>query len=96
MSDEAVQQEEREKQLTVAYRQTFGTESGRRVLKDLVERFPVLHPTWDPNPYAASFNEGQRAAVLWILNNLGSYGDAVLNTRQFEQDPYEEVTHGSR
>lgn len=95
MSDEQ-QQIEQERQRTADYRMVFGTEPGRRVLRDLVGRFGILQPTWDPNPYAASLNEGQRAVVLSILNTLGSMGEAVLNTRQFEQDPYEELANGSR
>jgi hypothetical protein len=56
--------------LKLAYRRTFNTEDGVRVLSDLKSRFGYETTTFADNPYETAFNEGQRAAVLLIVRML--------------------------
>lgn len=56
--------------LKLAYRRTFNTEDGARVLGDLKSRFGYETTTFSDNPYETAFNEGQRAAVLLIVRML--------------------------
>ncbi len=56
--------------LKLAYRRTFNTEDGVRVLGDLKSRFGYETTTFSDNPYETAFNEGQRAAVLLIVRML--------------------------
>ena len=44
------------------YAITFGSEQGRRVLKDLLGYRDRI--SFDPDPYQTAFNEGQRSVVL--------------------------------
>ena len=56
--------------LKLAYRRTFNTEDGAKVLSDLKTRFGYETTTFSDNPYETAFNEGQRAAVLLIVRML--------------------------
>ena len=56
--------------LKLAYRRTFNSEDGDKVLKDLKTRFGYETTTFSDNPYETAFNEGQRAAVLLIVRML--------------------------
>ena len=59
------------KQLTIDYKQTFGSESGQRVLADLNKRCsfdPTTHIKGDSHESANL--EGARSAVLFINNML--------------------------
>jgi hypothetical protein len=58
-------------ELKLAYRRTFNTEDGERVLKDLKLRFSFEASTFVPNdPHYSAFKEGQRDAVLLIVRML--------------------------
>jgi hypothetical protein len=57
-------------ELKLAYRRTFNTEDGDRVLSDLKTRFGFEATTFSGDPYETAFNEGQRAAVLLIVRML--------------------------
>jgi len=57
-------------ELKLAYRRTFNTDDGERVLSDLKTRFGFETTTFSDNPYQSAFNEGQRAAVLLIVRML--------------------------
>jgi len=57
-------------ELKLAYRRTFNTDDGERVLSDLKTRFSFEATTFSDNPYQSAFNEGQRAAVLLIVRML--------------------------
>lgn len=52
------------------YRDLFDSPAGTRVLEDLMARFNVFGTVFDPSPYATAFNEGQRAVVIYILEQL--------------------------
>jgi len=58
-------------ELKLAYRRTFNTEDGERVLKDLKSRFSFEASTFVPSdPHYSAFKEGQRDAVLLIVRML--------------------------
>jgi hypothetical protein len=58
-------------ELKLAYRRTFNTEDGERVLGDLKTRFSFEASTFVPNdPHYSAFKEGQRDAVLLIVRML--------------------------
>jgi len=57
-------------ELKLAYRRTFNTEDGGKVLSDLKTRFGFKATTFSGDPYETAFNEGQRAAVLLIVRML--------------------------
>jgi len=53
-----------------AYRLVFGTTDGQRVLKDLQSRCSIQKSTWSEKPNETYFLEGQRTAVLFIMDML--------------------------
>lgn len=58
-------------ELKLAYRRTFSTDDGQRVLDDLMRRFSFSATTFiSGDPHTSAFNEGQRAAVLLIVRML--------------------------
>lgn len=55
------------------YRETFGTEAGKRVLYDLMTVSNMLSPSFVAgDPCLTAYNEGGRQQVLRILNILGT------------------------
>jgi len=50
------------------YAITFGSEQGRRVLKDLLGYRDRI--SFDPDPYQTAFNEGQRSVVLRVTSKI--------------------------
>jgi hypothetical protein len=50
------------------YAITFGSDEGRRVLKDLLGYRDRI--SFDPNPYQTAFNEGQRSVVLRVTTKI--------------------------
>jgi len=57
--------------LKLAYRRTFNTEDGQRVLADMKARFNYESTTFIPNdPHNSAFLEGQRAALLKVIGML--------------------------
>jgi len=71
-------------QLRVAYRLVFGTPDGQRVLADLQSRCNIHRSTWSDKPNETYFLEGQRMAVLWIMDMLRDE-----DRRQLPQDAEE-------
>ena len=53
-----------------AYRLVFGTTDGQRVLQDLQARCNIQKSTWSDKPGETYFLEGQRTAVLFIMDML--------------------------
>jgi len=53
-----------------AYRLVFNTPDGQRVLADLQARCNIDRSTWSDKPNEIFFLEGQRQAVLWIMDML--------------------------
>jgi len=63
------QQQEKVNQLIQDYKVTFGQEAGQRVLNDLKNRCHFLSTTnVKGDAHESAFMEGQRSAVLFILN----------------------------
>jgi len=60
----------------LAYKDTFNTESGKKVLHDLCKSCHIYKSTMDSNPHEMAYKEGERSVVLRILKTL-------------EIDPYE-------
>ena len=60
------------KQLQKDYLSTFGTESGRRVLLDLIEQTGIFKTSVEPGKQTENtfFREGQRDIGLMILDKL--------------------------
>ena len=59
------------KQLTIDYKQTFGSESGEKVLEDLKKRCSFNTTTFvQGDSHDTAFRERQRAVVLFINNML--------------------------
>ena len=46
----------------------FNTNEGVRILQDLEARFCVHQTTFSPDSHETAFREGQRSAVLFVLN----------------------------
>lgn len=62
------------------YVQTFDTDAGKRVLKDLCKYAHVMHPSYTRGePTHTAFKEGERNVVLRILSVL-SKGPEYLGT----------------
>ena len=57
---------EEEKRLRIAYKQTFGTETGQKVLEDLYSRCFKYQTTFTGEPYGTFVNEGARQILLTI------------------------------
>ncbi len=68
MVDEAKKQASEMKSRVTDYLRTFGSEHGKRVLKDM--RKSYCGYTFDPNPFTAARNEGKREVVLDIESLL--------------------------
>ncbi|MGA0098498.1 MAG: hypothetical protein ACO3P1_13625 [Pseudomonadales bacterium] len=64
--------------LRLAYRRTFNTEDGERVLKDLRKRLRFEQTTHVPgDPNESAFLEGQRYAFLLIAGMLSEEREQV-------------------
>ena len=61
---------ERIKSLRLAYRKTFESEDGKKVLEDLKRRCFYDKPTFVGDMNATAFNEGTRSVVLMILESM--------------------------
>ena len=61
---------------TKDYTDIFETETGQRVLADLMETFHMSHSSHvASNPHETAFREGERHVVLHILSKLGKRSD---------------------
>lgn len=58
------------KDLVMHYKKTFGTESGKAVLHDLMKNCHVLGSAFSKDPHEAAFKEGSRNVVLKIMHML--------------------------
>ena len=65
------EQQEKINQLVTDYKTTFGTENGQRVLTDLQNRCHLFSTTnVKGDAHESAFNEGQRAAILFIISMI--------------------------
>ena len=58
------------KQLREYYKNTFSTDSGKRVLANLEQLCFIHSTTFSQIPYITSFNEGKRTVVVQIQNMI--------------------------
>ncbi len=58
------------KELKKNYKLTFGSESGEKVLEDLLKRFHYHTSTFSKDPNETMFLEGQRSVILFLQNLL--------------------------
>jgi hypothetical protein len=64
-------QQEKINQIVTDYKTTFGTENGARVLIDLQNRCHMFNTTnVKGDAHESAFNEGQRAAILFITQMM--------------------------
>lgn len=57
------------KDLSKAYKDTFSSESGKRVFADILRMGRYNQPTFVPNdPYTSAFNEGMRRMALRVVS----------------------------
>ena len=61
-----------------AYANTFGSRSGRIVLKDLQSYFFKTNSTFDPNPFKMALHEGARGVVIHIEQMIAQIKDKEL------------------
>ena len=60
----------------IAYRQTFTSDAGEKVLADLNKRY-MQRSSYNDNPMKIAFNEGERNVVLTILAALNINEDQL-------------------
>ena len=53
-----------------AYQRLFATEDGQEVLYDLMRKCNFVKPTYDPDIHVTMINEGEREAILYIIEIL--------------------------
>lgn len=55
------------------YQSVFGSETGKRILWDLMKHTNMMAPcTLHGDPYATHYNDGMRAVCLYILQKLNA------------------------
>ena len=64
------------KQLTIAYKQVFESDNGKKVLEDLEKRCSYHSTTHiKGDSHESAFLEGKRSVVLFIKNMLNKKGE---------------------
>ena len=67
------------------YRTVFNSPAGMRVLRDMMSTFHMGRSSHAPgDPYETSFREGERHAVLHILDMLGQRSDPEWLTESLD------------
>lgn len=62
-----------------AYRDTFESPQGKKVLLNLISTHGVMTSTFDKDPQLAAFKEGERNVVLRILSLLKADPQQIRN-----------------
>ena len=52
------------------YKEVFGTDAGKRVLRDIEDFAQLLSDGFDENPHVTSYNAGRRSVGVYILRML--------------------------
>jgi hypothetical protein len=60
------------KEMALAYKRTFDSPDGKKVLADLFKSCHMMNSTMDSNPHETAFNEGARSVVLRILKTINT------------------------
>ena len=75
--------------LKAVYRNVFSSDSGRIVLKDLMQRSGILKPTTIPgDAILSAFNDGQRQIVLGVLRQMSPDDQRNLVETAISDGPY--------
>ena len=70
-SKRSLSNEDKQKELKIAYGMTFNSEHGKQVLRDLLDNCHVFHTSYIPgNSLDSAFREGERNVGLRILDML--------------------------
>lgn len=56
--------------IDASYREVFGGNEGKKVLRHLMANNLIWEPTFDQNSHAMALNEGKRTVVLGILHRI--------------------------
>lgn len=75
--------------LLADYQKVFGSYEGKRVLWHMAKKFGILRSSATDDPYLTSFNEGQRAVILWLLNDRLKLDPNELYERLTEKESIE-------
>lgn len=71
------------------YVAVFGSEAGKRVLRDLMRECYMFGPTYTPgDPHHTAFREGQRAVVTLLLNRSGAQWETPQAFAHDDHEPY--------
>jgi len=54
------------------YKSLFTSETGKRILYDLMRQYRVMDPVFSSDPMEMAYNEGQRTVVLMIINQMNT------------------------
>ena len=85
---------DKEKRRRALYKEVFGTDAGKEVLEDIMRFNFVLNTTMQDNDaLQIAFNEGRRAVVLAIMNNL-QVSPAELMDKQ--KEVYDRISTDNR
>lgn len=60
------------KEMMLAYKRTFNSPDGKKVLADLFKSCHMMNSTMDKSPHEMAFNEGARSVVLRILKTVNA------------------------
>ena len=63
--------------MSLAYKRTFDSPDGKKVLADLFKCCHMTTSTMDKDPYETAFNEGARSVVLRILKTINTDVEAL-------------------
>lgn len=75
-----------------AYRETFGSKSGKLVLADLMKLCQMSRTSFAPgHPDTTAFNEGKRFMFLEIVSRTGLQPeDVIMEQLLMDEDVYDE------
>ena len=79
----------RESKIRADFKECFSTDAGKRVLDKLVKDHFVFKTTPTPDPYIASWQDGQRSLILSILEKV----DTDLRALRLRYDQQELARH---
>lgn len=69
---------EDQRQKVISFKKFFGTEEGKEVMTDLMNRFYILNPLpISPDPLELARAEGKREVVLYLLSRARMDIDAL-------------------
>lgn len=67
------------RELALAYKRTFDSDDGKKVLHDLMKSCHIMTSTFNTDPYETHYNEGARSVILRILKTVNVNMDDIDN-----------------